>query len=163
MITYIQSKNISDYTILLDGLYSDFGSHLCHTILCWCGLMKSSKSFYQFWQVWIVKQDDKTIGICGLYSLDDKVDTLWLGWFGILPELRNQRLGENVINYLKDTSIEVGASKLMSYVDQDGKPLPFYQRNGFIVKCRVGEYVKEHNLDISEFEDENDYIIEYTL
>jgi len=160
---FIQSKSIQDYSVVLDGLYPDFGSHFCHTILKWCEVMAGTKESFQFWEVWLIRQDNNTIGICGLYSLDDKIDTLWLGWFGIIPEFRNGGLGVECINFLKDTARSVGASKIMSYVGSDGKPLSFYYRNGFIEVCRVEQYVKENNLDMEDFESGNDYIIECIL
>ena len=167
MLTYIQSREIKDYTILLDNLYEDFGSHMCHTILCWCKLMKVGQqpkdSYHTIWEVWIIKQDDNTIGICGLYSLNKNVEELWLGWFGIIPEFRFQKLGNEVIDYLKETAINMGATKLMSYVGSEGKPLTFYQRNGFEITGTVGEYIKENNMDLSNFESEDDYVIKYNL
>lgn len=117
----------------------------------------------RFWEVWIIKQNNNTIGICGLYSLNNKVDTLWLGWLGILPALRNQKLGCYVLDFLKETAIKIGATKIMSYVDSNGKPLPFYIRNKFKVIGTVGDYIKENNMDISDFENEKDYIIECNL
>ena len=165
MLTYIQSREIKDYSILLDGLYTDFGDHFCHTILCWCKLMEKQQQTQDpsFWEVWIVKQNNKTIAICGLYSLDNNIDTLWLGWFGIIPEFRHQKLGNEVIEYLKETAKNIGAIRIMSYVDSNGKPLTFYKRNGFTVIGTVGEYIKENNLDLSNFEKEEDYIIKYSI
>lgn len=160
---FIQTKDIKEYATLLDGLYPDFGNHFCHTILCWCDIMESGKETGEYWQVWIVKHESQTIGICGLYSLDNNIDTLWLGWLGIVPELRNKKLGVDVIEFLKSTAISIGSTTLMSYIDEDGKPLNFYKRAGFDVICTVGEYIKEHNIDLSSFEDENDYVIKYSL
>lgn len=166
MLTYIQSREITDYTILLNNLYEDFHDHFCHTILCWCELMKKGQQPEEsyLWEVWIIKQDDKTIGICGLYSIDkDSVENLWLGWFGIIPDFRFQKLGNVVIDFLKEKAKEIGATNIMSYVGSDGKPLTFYKRNGFEVIGTVGEYIKEHNLDLSNFEVEEDYVIKIDL
>ena len=70
-----ESREIKDYSILLDGLYTDFGDHFCHSILCWCKLMEKQQQTQDpsFWEVWIVKQNNKTIAICGLYSLDNNI------------------------------------------------------------------------------------------
>jgi len=163
MITYTQSRNIEDYSVLLDGLYPDFGNPFCHTILVWCDVMKTGKTPEEFWQVWLVKDEGRIIGICGLYSLDENIDTLWLGWFGIIPELRNKKLGCFVIDFLKETARSVGATKLMSYVGSEGKPLTFYNRNGFTTEGSVKDYRKlfiHRNID---FETEEDFIIECIL
>ena len=118
----------------------------------------------KFWEVWIAKENDKTLAICGLYSITPfDVSTLWLGWFGVLPELRNSNIGSEILNQLKEKAKEVGATKLMSYVDEDGKPLNFYKRHGFNVIDTVGNYVKSNSITMTDFEDENDYVIQHTL
>ena len=92
-----------------------------------------------------------------------QLDTLWLGWFGIIPEYRFQKLGNNVIDFLKEKAREIGATKIMSYVGSEGKPLTFYKRNGFEITGTVGEYIKEHNMDLSNFEADEDYVIKINL
>lgn len=165
-----QSKNISDYSILLDGLYSDFGNHFCHTILCWCGIMEKGEqpqtSSGNFWQVWIAIHNGATVAICGLYSLLPYTytgETLWLGWFGVLPELRNQNIGSDILNWLKEKAKNNGAKRIMSYVSSDGKPLMFYARHGFKKIGLVGDYVKLNQLSMSDFESEKDFIIELEM
>lgn len=164
----IQSKNIEDFSILLDGLYPDFGNHFCHTILCWCGIMEvgeqQKRNEGHFWEVWLVKDHlGDTQAICGLYSLSKSTNELWLGWFGVLPELRNKNIGTYTINQLKFKEKNLGAKSLMSYVDEDGKPLNFYYRHGFGVINKVGSYVDENNLSMSDFEDRNDFVIKCPL
>lgn len=164
----IQSKNIVDYSVLLDGLYPDFGNHFCHTILCWCEIMEvgeqPKRKEGKFWEVWIVRDHLKnTLGICGLYSLSESTNELWLGWFGILPELRSSGIGAHVINQLKVKAKNIGAAALMSYVDEDGKPLNFYYRHGFGVIDKVGNYIDENNLSMDGFEDRNDFVIKCPL
>lgn len=51
----------------------------------------------------------------------------------------------------------------MSYVDENGKPLPFYFRNGFKLTGKVGQFVKDNELDMGDFEDENDFVIHCNL
>ncbi len=161
----IQSRNIEDYSVLLDGLYPDFGNHFCHTILCWCGLMENRKEKdNKFWEVWIIKDHlGDTQGICGLYSLSASIDELWLGWFGVLPELRNKNIGAYIINQLKFKAKNIGAKALMSYVNEDGKPLNFYYRHGFGVIDKVGSYVDENKLSMVDFENRNDFVIKCPL
>lgn len=165
---YIQTKNIQSYSPLLDGLYEDFGCHFYMSILRWCKLIsigqRRGDGTEVFWEIWIVKKDNETIGICGLYSLAPKsTETLWLGWFGVLPKYRNNNLGGEILNWLKKEGKKRGAKTLMSYVDQDGKPLQFYKRHGFRELGRVGDYVKENNLDMQDFESKDDFVIQLHL
>ena len=168
MITFYQTKNINDYSILLDGLYEDFRDHFCHTILCWCEIMSENmqpnKKLGKYWEVWVIKSDDDIVGICGLYSLvANNTDNLWLGWFGILPGLRSKGYGAEALIFLKDIANSIGAKNIFSYVDEDGKSLDFYKRNGFDMIDRVGTYIDTNNLSISDFEDRNDYVIKCKL
>ncbi len=164
--TFVQSKDIRDYSILLDALYPDFGSHFCRTILCWCDLMKNDRKENKFWEVWIIKNTKgNTIGICGLYSmLTNDIETLWLGWFGLIPELRNNGIGSNVLNWLKNEAKKIGATTLMSYIDKSGDRLSFYERNGFYCIGLVDEYISNNaDMNIKDFESSNDFIIRQTL
>ena len=69
-----------------DGLADDFGLPFFHTMVVWCGLTTNTVHIDKHWEVYLVKQLDKAIGVCGLYSLDATNENLWLGWFGIIPE-----------------------------------------------------------------------------
>jgi len=166
-IEIFQSKNIYDYKNILEGLTKDFGFIYYHAILSWCGIIKNSdwKSEKKYWQVYLIKYDDEIVGICGLYSLYEyKTDELWLGWFGIIPSERNLGIGEYALNWMKDIAKSLGCKSLKSYVDSKGKPLNFYYRNGFKRICLVKEYLNMNkDLSLSEFEEENDIIIECLL
>lgn len=53
----------------------------------------------------IVYNNNTPVGITGFYVENIDKKTIWLDWFGILPEFRNQGLGKkvliNTINYCK--------------------------------------------------------------
>jgi GNAT superfamily N-acetyltransferase len=164
----IQSTSIHDYSPLMDGLYDDFGSNFFMTLLRWCEITnigrRRGKGTNVFWEVWIIKEDNVTVGICGLYSLfPNDTETLWLGWFGVLPQYRCRDIGGKVLIWLKEEAKKRGAKALMSYVDEDGKPLAFYKRYGFKVVGNVGDYIIEHRLEIEDFNDLADYIIRCEL
>jgi GNAT superfamily N-acetyltransferase len=118
----------------------------------------------KYWEIWIIKDCGATIGICGLYSLRaENVETLWLGWLGITPEFRNTGFGSIVLSWLKEKAKGIGAKTLMSYVDKNGKPLPFYKRNGFTIEGRVDDFVVTNGLNISDFEGYDDFVIKFPL
>jgi GNAT superfamily N-acetyltransferase len=162
-LNIFQSKDIHDYTPVLEGLYDDFGSALCHSILVWCDIMESNYSAY--WEIYLIKFENKVIGICGLYSLHEgSTDELWLGWFGMIPQCRNLGLGSKVLQWMIEQAKTLGCKKIMSYVDEDGKPLSFYYRHGFNRVCNVGEYIRDNpSVSIEEFESSQDHIIELNI
>lgn len=161
---FFQTENIHSYSEVLDALHSDFGNAYLHTILVWCRILKGKDEDNCHWQVYLVQEGDRTIGICGLYGLEENSTTeLWLGWFGILPEIRSSGHGAKVLAELKDIARSLGCKTLRSYVDKDGKPLPFYHRNGFTTVGTVKEFVRSHGLNISDFESPQDFVIECQL
>src|SRR5690554_1186043 len=187
------SKNIQDNTPLMNGLYEDFGEAFFSGMLRWCDVVQAGKrrgtGTDVFWQVWIISealenapklensatledsallrnetQENKTIGVCGLYSLEPhSTAELWLGWFGILPAYRNRKLGSRVLDWLKVEAAQNGAQSLYSYIDKNRRALPFYQRNGFQVLETVGQYMANNNLDPEDFEDPMDLVIQFEL
>lgn len=164
-LSVVQSRYINDYKPILQGLIDDFGFTYYHAILIWCGIIDDDDIPNKYWQVYLIKWDDETIGICGLYSqYETSTDELWLGWFGIIPQKRNLKIGEHCLNWMKQNAKLIGCKKLMSYVDEDGKPLPFYYRNDFKRVGTVNEYLSTHQeLSIKSFENGNDHIIECLL
>src|SRR5579859_7715253 len=124
-IEFFQSENIYDYTPVLEGLNDDFNGDHFHAILAWCRVMDiDMREGDHFWQVWLIRDlHGNTIGLSGLYSLDDSTKNLWLGWLGVLPEYRNKGIGERILASLEDFAIMSGCKNIWTYVDKDGKPL----------------------------------------
>lgn len=162
-ISFFQSKNVDDFKPIFRTLVSDFGYVYYDTILEWCGVIKDENPPF-FWQVYLIKFNDETVGICGLYSLKQSTDELWLGWFGVIPEMRNKGIGHHVISFLKSKAKEQNCKSIYSYVDKNGKPLNFYYREGFKLIGTVKDYI-ESNSDVSldSFESPNDFIIKLDL
>lgn len=156
-----QTKDIKVYKPILEGLTEDFGYTYYHAILIWCGIIDDDPDdVNKFWDVYLVKDNSKIIGICGLYSHNHRTDELWLGWFGILPEHRSKGVGSQVLKELEEKAKSVKCYTIYSYVDKHGKPLNFYKREGYKVLSRVKDYLGIHKeLSMDSFEDENDYII----
>ena len=164
-LSIVQSRDIHDYKPILEGLIEDFGFTYYHAILIWCKILDADESPNKYWQVYLIKWKGEVVGICGLYSqYENKTDELWLGWFGIIPSKRNEKIGQHALDWMKQNAKSIGCKKLMSYVDEGGKPLPFYYRNGFANIGTVKEYLSAHpELSIKSFENENDHIIECLL
>lgn len=164
MIYLTQSKNIHHYQPILEGLTEDFDYEYYHDILMWCNIITNNHRDYH-WQVYLIKSGDEVIGICGLYSLyPHSVEELWLGWFGIIPSMRNQGAGQYALDWMKEKAKSIGCKKLMSYVGADGGPLGFYFRNGFRVIGTVENYLIAHpELTMDSFGDKGYHIIECNL
>lgn len=73
-----------------------------------CGYISFERAYKKGDPYFLVYYDGKAIGTTGLYE-DEKISsrgTVWLGWFGILPEYRGKGLGKRV---LSDTIAEAAA------------------------------------------------------
>ncbi len=162
MIYFYQTKNIHNYKNIFEGLIDDFGYSYYHSILSWCEIIERKKS--KFWEVWLIyNAEGIVIGICGLYSLTDNTENLWLGWFGIIKEYRNQGIGEKVLKSLEIKAKEVGCKNIYTYVDAKGLPLKFYYRNGFERVSDVDEFVHYNNLKMEYFESPDDHVLKKNL
>lgn len=157
------SKNINHFGPLFVGLFKDFGYPFWHTMLQWTNVIKI-KPDNRYWQVWLIKNNKELTGVCGLYSLNNKKKQLWLGWFGILPELRSSGIGEQVIKSLERKAKKEGCTTIYSYVGRNNyKALKFYKRLGFKRVCNVREYIKANKISQDEFESMSDHIIKKEL
>ena len=163
-VKLIQSRDIKDYSSILEGLTNVFEYDYWHAILCWCKIIETTQKDNKFWEVWIIKHKNKTIGICGLYSLyEHSTEELWLGWFGILEEYRDKGLGKLALDDMIKKAKNLKCKTLCTYVDKDKKPVPFYERNGFKVICRVNKYVKKHKLSMYDFSGKKDFVLKNKL
>lgn len=166
---FIHTRNINAYGTILKPLANDFGPIFYQSVLIWCGIIPyETKDTDVFWNIWLIKDNYQPIGICGLYTLSSAKDTsqLWLGWLGIIPELRNKGLGKQVMNHLYEQAESIGCKEIFSYVDKEGGPLNFYKREGFEILGTVKEYLQQtglNKIDGNDFEDQDDFVIRKTL
>lgn len=161
----IMSKKLSNYNRILESFIDDWGYVYYHAILVWCGIIKD-KDFLsnEMWEVYLIEHNRKICGVAGLYSHNDNRDELWLGWFGILPELRSKGIGTKALNLVEKKALKFGCKKMMAYVDKKGKPLSFYYRNGWKRCCNVRQWMNKHpECDKSQFEGMNDHVISKTI
>lgn len=159
-LTFSNTRRLNDFKPLLNSFVDDWGYIYIHTILIWCRYIEEEEGD-TLWEVWAIKHKGETIGICGLYSLEENyTEELWLGWFGIVPELRNKKLGGEALEFLEKKAKKHGCKTLYAYVDAHGKPLPFYYRNGFKRVSSVKKFLKDHpEIDRDTFENLNDHVI----
>ena len=162
-IFFKQTRDIYEYGKITPDLLPDFGNSFCHTILSWCDVIPRYK-FY--WEWYMIYDGNKPIGCCGLYSLNENTDELWLGWFGLIPEYRNKNIGIKALGFLYEIAKTIDCKVIYSYVDKEGKPLNFYKRNGFEIISSVKEFLLANNMESIDgeyFEDMDDYVIKKIL
>ncbi len=175
LLEFSQSRNIYEYGPILEPLAEDFTELFYHAVLVWCNVISDSQPNL-VWEVWLIKLNNESVGICGLYSLgnlnkenipvnknDIKCEELWLGWLGLIPKLRNNGLGQQILEHLIINAKKIGCKRLYSYVDKNGAPLNFYKKHGFEVIGKVKEYCEKNEVDPDNFCDEQDYIIKKEL
>ena len=88
------------------------------------------------WQnYYLVYDDDKVIGITGLYCLEDinETNSIWLGWFGVLEQYRRLGYGKRIlldtIEMAKDYSKKYPIKYFRLYTSTRDNPLaqPLYE------------------------------------
>ena len=165
---WVQSRKIKDYKLILEGLVDEFGLDYYTEILQWCGII-GHEAYWpanQYHEVWLIKksfQYTRPMGICGLYSLDSE-EECWLSWFGIIPQYRNMGYGSETLKWLEYQAKKRGFKKMLSYVDKRGKPLKFYQRNGFERTGTVGELLQSNKqLKVLWFNRLSDHVIQKNI
>lgn len=54
-----------------------------------------------YWKYWLVYDEKELVAITGLYSDFDIYETnsIWLGWFGVRPKYRKNKIGTEVLNF----------------------------------------------------------------
>lgn len=157
-LSFYHSWDINEYEPILKSLEGDFGMEHYEAIQYWCD-NEDHNHFYKYWDMRLVKANEKLIGICGLYYMTQSTKEAWIGWFGILPVYRGLGLGARILAWMElEASIE-GAYRIMAYVGEDG-PLDFYLKYGFKRLSSVKEYLEANPFaDPNEFGEPNDHVI----
>jgi GNAT superfamily N-acetyltransferase len=159
LVKLTRSKRIKDYKEVLEQLTDDFGYVYYHSILHWCGIIENPPAPNIFWQVYLIKYKGKTVGITGLYATKMGTKELWLGWFGIFPAYRNKKIGAAALSQLENLAGSAGCKTILSYVEQAGKALPFYYRNGYKRYGYAKTFIRNNPHHRHHFDNDRDHII----
>ncbi len=83
---------------------------------------------------WLAEVNGEYTGITGLYYYDDDPDTVWLGWFGILPEHRRHGYGRTLLEKTLEMARTEGFGHLRLYTDygDNHNAVLLYEQEGFI-------------------------------
>ena len=81
----------------------------------------------------LVYDDEKVIGITGSYCYPFDSESGWLGWFGVLPEMRGCHYGAGILGLHEDMLREQGYkySRLYTETYNNDNARNFYEKNGY--------------------------------
>jgi GNAT superfamily N-acetyltransferase len=69
---------------------------------------------YRMLDYYVARDEEtgKIVAITGLYNLKNHgEDEVWLGWYGVLPEMRGKGLGKKVLTWSMDKARDLGYKK----------------------------------------------------
>ncbi len=96
----------------------------------------------------LVYCDSEPIGVIGLYEIKSFPDTIWLSWFGVLEEYRNNGIGKKMIEDIKKIAktYQKKFLRLYTYEVWNSVAQPFYEKVMEISEYYYNE--KENQKDI---------------
>jgi len=97
---------------------------------------------HQFFQrYWLVKVDEKYIGLFGFYSYKHSPKDAWLGWFGVVEDERRKGYGTKILINAMDIARELGFETLRLFTDDEDNYIAvrLYKKLGMLEE----EYVNE--------------------
>ena len=98
---------------------------------------------YAFLRYFLIKSQNKFIGITGLYAYDTYPKDAWLTWAGFLPKYDTPELNNLYLTFIKTFAKERGYTTLRVYTDEiaDKVANEAYERFGMVKE----EYTNEKN------------------
>ncbi|MBQ9791326.1 MAG: GNAT family N-acetyltransferase [Clostridia bacterium] len=90
---------------------------------------------HQFLQkYWLAKNNDKYVGICGLYAYKSAPKDAWLGWFGVIQDERRKGFGTQILSNTIQIAKNFGFHTLRLYTDEEANDtaIKLYEKIGMI-------------------------------
>lgn len=81
--------------------------------------LDKNKKHFDFLQYYLIKYEEKFIGISGIYSYPQYPKDAWLAWFGILPIYRRKGIGSKTLEFLKKVAKNNNFKSLRVYNDSN--------------------------------------------
>ena len=101
--------------------------------------------FKEVLEYWLCRDESNNIiGITGIYSFRQYPEDGWCGWFGILPEYRGHKYGEQVFLWTMQRVRELGFKNFRLYTDlEDNKSaVGLYRKMGMVEESYDREKLK---------------------
>jgi ribosomal protein S18 acetylase RimI-like enzyme len=82
---------------------------------------------------WIhFNEEDKPVGLSGLYVENADKESAWLGWFGVLPKYRRMGYATEMIRHFEESARAEGFKHARLYTNTDNTAArAFYEKNGY--------------------------------
>ena len=95
---------------------------------------------------YLAYNDNEIVGIAGLYHEKSSCDdSIWLGWFGVVPKFRGLGFGEKILELTMDKAKEKGFKIIRLYTDtiENKAAVKLYEKLAFTKE----EYKAEKNIN----------------
>jgi len=129
----IRPKTLNDFSEIINPVTGiDFK---CNDVtLCsfaeYLDILPDHSDDCKVWEIFLIKNELKTIGITGYYIFKDEPNIPWLTWFGVINEYQRGGAGAFVLNQtLKFVRENLKADFMRVYCIDD--VVRFYVKNGF--------------------------------
>ena len=82
---------------------------------------------------YLVYDDETPVGITGAYQVPEDPESAFLGWFGVLPEMRRNHYGSKILRLHEEELVRLGYkySRLYTEAVNNDATCAFYERNGY--------------------------------
>ncbi len=142
-----KSRGIKDYEPLFR--ISELGARFPKSMENWCGIGERPYPL-KFWQVFLARdREGNSIGVSGLYQQEvTDAKTVWLGWFGIVPEWRGRGMGPQLLKQTLDKARELHFEKVLVYCEKTAeKAISFYLGHDFHILGEASLVCQETTTD----------------
>ena len=82
---------------------------------------------------YLIYDEENLVGITGSYIVPEDKESAFLGWFGVLPEMRRNHYGSKILALHEDELRRLGYkySRLYTETENNEATRKFYERNGY--------------------------------
>lgn len=92
---------------------------------------------------YIFSDGTRDVATAGLYQRGENSERLWIGWFGVAPDMRRCGVGSAVLESLTEVARNLGAKELALYTTENDDVqgvLSFYRKHGFETLGEPGQF-----------------------
>ncbi|WP_366855699.1 GNAT family N-acetyltransferase [Brevundimonas sp.] len=142
----VNSRRWQQFEPLVAALSPDLGRYFRASMRCWCGLEVRPYPLAD-WHVWIAEDDGRPVGVTGLYREVGAPETLgWIGWFGVLPEMRGSGFGTSILQLTEERAVGLGLDCIQVYTDTGAEGASgFYLSNGYSERRGPGQIGRQRS------------------
>lgn len=130
-IQVLQTAEIQHFLPLFKEL-TEFNERFLLAMLRWCGYGRKRHRELPVWNVYVAFHLDQPIGVTGIYcEQEDPPERCWLGWFGITPTYRRNKIGSYLFNATCKIARSQGFSSLYIHTEgSNSSAISFYESIG---------------------------------